>query len=399
VNRKDALGNNIFEGGFLGLDNIGVFDRSAPLPTGGTLEQSDGTSWMAFYSLMLMQLSLELAEDDPTYRDMAIKFFKHFLYIAVAMVRMGDDLDELWDEEDGFFYDLLRLPTGRSRRITIRSVVGLLPLCANALVTPGHLKTLADLDDIYTSFVESHPTLGTIGIFTQPGQYGVRLLGMLNEDKIRRILSRMLDEAEFLGPHGIRAISRYHKDHPYVLNVGGNEYRVDYEPAESSTGLFGGNSNWRGPVWMPINVLLVEALAKLSLYFGDDFKVECPTGSGRMLTLFEVAQEIGNRLIGTFLRSPGGGADGQPAGHRPVYGGTDTFQTDPRWRDLILFYEYFHGDNGAGIGASHQTGWTGAVAALIKANGTLPGWLQAFHEIHDESYGEQRTREAAPVGG
>ncbi len=373
VNRKDAEGSNVFEGGFLGLDNIGVFDRSAPLPTGGVLEQSDGTSWMAFYSLTMMQIALELAQSDPAYADMAVKFLQHFLYIAVAMERIGPNNDALWDEEDGFFYDLLRLPDGRAERLKVRSLVGLLPLAATVLVTPEAEERLPDIAEAAKRATETHPELFRLGIYQQRGPASIRLVGVLNEDKVRRILARMLDEAEFLGPHGIRAISHYHKDHPYVLNVGGQEYRVDYEPAESSTGLFGGNSNWRGPVWMPINLILVEALVTLGIYFGDDFRVECPTGSGRMLTLSEVATEIGTRLVSTFLRSDGGGADGVPNGYRPVYGGTKTFQTDPYWRDHILFYEYFHGDNGAGIGASHQTGWTGAVAVLIPTMGTMIG--------------------------
>jgi hypothetical protein len=375
VNRKDSLGNNIFEGGFLGLDNIGVFDRSAPLPTGGTLEQSDGTSWMAFYSLMMMQISLELAADDPVYSEMAIKFLQHFLYIAVAMEHEGPEDESLWDDEDGFFYDLLRLPDGHSERLKVRSLVGLLPLAATVLVTPAAEDRIGEVRQIILDRAEVHPELRSIGLFQQKGPASIRLVSMLGEEKIRRLIARMLDESEFLGPHGIRAISRYHKDHPYILNWAGQEYRVDYEPAESSTGLFGGNSNWRGPVWVPMNLILIEAIDKMGIYFGDDFKVECPTGSGKMLNLREVSIELGNRLISTFLRSPGGGTDGQPEGYRPVYGGTQKFQTDPYWRDLIQFYEYFHGDNGAGIGASHQTGWTGAVAALIPGSGNLLGQL------------------------
>jgi hypothetical protein len=391
VNRKDAEGNNVFQGGFLGLDNIGVFDRSAPLPTGGTLEQSDGTSWMAYYSVTMMQIALELAQDEPIYAEMAVKFLQHFLYIAMAMEHVGPQGDSLWDEEDGFYYDLLRLPDGHSERLKVRSLVGLLPLAATVLVTPQAEQRIPGVQEPIRQAAENHPELRTIGIFEQKGQHGIRLLGVLSEDKVRRILARMLDETEFLGPHGIRAISRYHKDHPYTLWVGGQEWRVDYEPAESSTGLFGGNSNWRGPVWMPMNLILVEALTKLGVYFGDDFKVECPTGSGQLLNLREVAQHIGNRLISTFLRSPGGGSDGQPAGHRPVYGGTEKFQTDPHWRDLILFYEYLHGDNGAGIGASHQTGWTGAVAMMIPETGVLAG------ERVIRLLQQQATQEATPA--
>jgi hypothetical protein len=368
VNRKDAEGNNVFEGGFLGLDNIGVFDRSAPLPTGGTLEQSDGTTWMAYYSLTMAQIALELAQDDPIYAEMAAKFVQHFLIIAEAMQRSG-----LWDEDDGLFYDLLRLPDGHAERLKVRSLVGLLPLAATILVTPQALERIPGIGDAIRQEAIEHPDLLDLGLYGQPNKDGIRLVSMLNEHKVRRILSHMLDESEFLGPYGIRAISRYHKEHPYVLHWGGQEYRVDYEPAESSTGLFGGNSNWRGPVWMPMNLILVEALMKLGVYFGDDFTVEYPTGSGNLMPLAEVSQAIGNRIVSTFTRSAGGETDGQPAGHRPVYGGAEQFQTDPHWRDLILFYEYLHGDNGAGIGASHQTGWTGAVAILIPGNGRLPG--------------------------
>jgi len=390
VNRKDSEGNNVFEGGFLGLDNIGVFDRSAPLPTGGVLEQSDGTSWMAFYCLIMMQIALELTRDDPAYRDMAIKFLQHFVYISVAMTHIGPQDAGLWDDEDGFFYDLLRLPDGHSERLRVRSLVGLLPLAAAVLVTPEALERIPGIGDTLRQLAQTHPEIRDIGFFERPGPGGVRLVSMLDENKIRRILARMLDESEFLSPHGIRAISRYHKDHPYILYAGGQEYRVDYEPAESSTGLFGGNSNWRGPVWMPVNLLFIEALVKLGIYFGDEFKVECPTGSGNLMPLSQVAREIGERLISAFLPSAGGGADGVPQGYRPVYGGTEKFQTDRYWRDLILFYEYFHGDNGAGIGASHQTGWTGGVASLIWASGTLPGrfakWVKA-----------QETKEGVPA--
>jgi hypothetical protein len=392
VNRKDAFGNNVFEGGFLGLDNIGVFDRSAPLPTGGTLEQSDGTSWMAYYSLTMMQIALELAKNDPIYADLAIKFFQHFLFIALAMERIGPNNEALWDEEDGFYYDLLRLPDGRAERLRVRSLVGLLPLAAAALVTPQAERRLPGIGQAFQQAAQDHPELRRLGVFERRGPNGIRLVSVLNESKVRRILARMLDETEFLGPHGIRAISRYHKDHPYVLNVGGQEYRVDYEPAESSTGLFGGNSNWRGPVWMPVNLILVEAILKLGVYFGDDFRVECPTNSGRMLNLREVATEIGNRLVSTFLRSPGGGADGVPRDFRPVYGGAEKFQTDPHWRDYILFYEYLHGDNGAGIGASHQTGWTGAVATLIPTMGTLMG-DRVMRLLQEEA----ETAEATPT--
>ena len=391
VNRKDALGNNVFEGGFLGLDNIGVFDRSAPLPTGGTLEQSDGTSWMAFYSLTMMQIALELTEYDPTYAELAVKFLQHFLFIAIAMEHEGPEDDSLWDEEDGFFYDLLRLPDGHSERLKVRSLVGLLPLAATILVTPKAEERIGQVRQIVRDYAQTYPELNNIGLFDQRGPGHLRLVSMLGEEKIRSLLVRMLDEEEFLGPHGIRSISRYHRDHPYILNWAGMEYRVDYEPAESSTGLFGGNSNWRGPVWMPLNLILIEAVAKLGLYFGDDFSIEYPTGSGHQMNLREISSAIGNRVISTFLHSEGGGRDGAPQGYRPVYGGTTKFQTDPHWRDLILFYEYFHGDNGAGIGASHQTGWTGAVAIMIPAMGALAG--QRVVELL-----MQQAREAEMIG-
>jgi hypothetical protein len=392
VNRKDLEGNNVFAGGFLGLDNIGIFDRSSPLPTGGTLEQSDGTSWMAFYSLTMAQIALELAQDDPTYVDLVGKFVQHYFYIAAAMEHLGPGNDGLWDEDDGFFYDVLRLPDGRAARLKVRSLVGLLPLASTILVTPQALARVPQIGSVARHYVASHPRLQDVVLFEQPGPAGIRLVGVLNEDRLRRVLARLLDEAEFLGPHGIRAISRYHKDHPYVLWVDGREYRVDYEPAESSTRLFGGNSNWRGPVWMPLNLVLVEALTKLGIYFGDDFKVECPTGSGKLLTLREVAQEIGMRLIGTFLRSEGGGADGVARGHRPIYHGSMKFQTDPHWRDLILFYEYLNGDTGAGVGASHQTGWTGAVAFMIPMMGDLAGgrYLQVITQ------GAMKAEKAVP---
>ncbi len=368
VNRKDTLGRNVFEGGFLGLDNIGVFDRSAPLPTGGRLEQSDGTTWMALFCLNMVEMALELAKDDPVYLDLVRKFYQHFLFIATAMDAVGENEDELWDDEDGFYYDLLHLPDGRTIRLKIRSMVGLLPLVATAVMTPEELRLTPYYSESIARFFRHHPKLArNISSLEKPGVDGRRLASVLNEDKLRRILARMLDESEFLSDYGIRAISRYHKDHPYSFWVDGQEFRVDYEPAESSTGLFGGNSNWRGPIWMPVNVLLIEALAKLSLYYGDTFKVECPTGSGKLMTLEEVATELSRRLQSIFLRAEGPDVPEERRGRRPVYGGTEKFQHDPYWRDLILFYEYFHGDNGAGIGASHQTGWTGAIARLIQA--------------------------------
>lgn len=364
VNRKDPSGLNVFEGGFLGLDNIGVFDRSAPLPTGGRLEQADGTAWMALFAQNMLEIAVELSHHDPLYGDMAVKFVRHFLHIAAAMDRIGENDDEMWDEQDGFFYDLLRLPDGTAMRLKVRSMVGLLPLCAATVFPPGALEHLPALSERVRAFVERHPELSrNIAPPEAPGVAGRHLLAVLDERKLRRVLARMLDEDEFLGPHGIRALSRCHQQNPFVFRHQGHEFRVEYLPAESNSGMFGGNSNWRGPVWMPVNLLLLRALLQYYAYYGDAFRIECPTGSRREMTLFEVAREISNRLSGTFLR----GADGR----RPVYGGTEKFQSDPHWRDLVLFYEYFHGDNGAGIGASHQTGWTGTVARLLQLFGQV----------------------------
>jgi hypothetical protein len=362
VNRKDPTGRNVFEGGFLGLDNIGVFDRSATLPTGGRLEQADGTAWMAMFSQNMLELALILAGHDETYEEFVLKFVEHFFWIAAAVDPVGEHPDEMWDEEDGFFYDVLRLPDGTGTRIKVRSLVGLLPICAATLIEPQDLARYPKIAERAAEFLDRNRDLLTnIADPFVPGVHGRRLLSLVNEDKLRRILARMLDEERFLGPHGIRSISRWHLDHPYSLDVAGEEHRVQYEPAESTSGMFGGNSNWRGPVWFPINLLIIRALITHYRYYGDGLKVECPTGSGTMMTLYEVAQELSGRLAGTFLR------DGE--GRRPVYGGTRLFQEDPHWRDLILFYEYFHGDNGAGLGASHQTGWTGVVARLIQSLG------------------------------
>jgi hypothetical protein len=364
VNRKDRFGKNVFEGGFLGLDNIGVFDRSAPLPTGGHLEQADGTAWMALFSQNMLELAAELAVHDPTYEEMVAKFVEHFYYIAAAMNRSGSD--GMWDEEDGFYYDLLRLPDGSATRLKVRSMVGLLPLCATTVIEKWQRervpKAMAFLQERMRRIPELWNTIHPTG----QGHLGVAergLLALVNPDRLRRILTKMLDENEFLGPHGIRSISKFHEQHPYVFRVNGQEHRVDYLPAESNTGMFGGNSNWRGPIWMPVNALIIRALLNFYLYYGDNFKIECPTGSGKMMNLFEVSKEIADRLISTFTRDA--------RGRRPVYGGTEKFQSDPHWRDLILFYEYFHGDNGAGLGASHQTGWTGLVAKLIELYGLL----------------------------
>jgi hypothetical protein len=362
VNRKDPSGNNVFEGGFLGLDNIGVFDRSASLPTGGQLEQADGTAWMAMFSQNMLEMALALLEHDESYEGFVLKFVERFFWIAAAMDPLGDNPDEMWDAEDGFFYDVLRLPDGSGTRLKVRSLVGLLPLCATTVIEQPVLDRYPQLAGQVAAFLErNRDLLANIADPLVPGAHGRRLLSLVNEDKLRRILTRMLDEERFLGPHGIRSISRWHLEHPYVFDVHGVEHRVQYEAAESTTGMFGGNSNWRGPVWFPVNLLLIRALWQHYRYYGDSFTIECPTGSGTMMTLFEVAQELSRRLVSTFLR------DGE--GRRPVYGGSALFQDDPHWRDLVLFYEYFHGDNGAGLGASHQTGWTGLVARLIQALG------------------------------
>jgi Glycosyl hydrolase family 63 C-terminal domain len=364
VNRKDRLGKNVFEGGFLGLDNIGVFDRSAPLPTGGHLEQADGTAWMALFSQNMLELAVELAAHDPTYDEMVFKFAEHFYYIAAAMNRPG--ADGMWDEEDGFYYDLLRLPDGNGTRLKVRSMVGLLPLCATTVTEKRQRESIPRTMKAIQERLRRMPELSATMHPTGEGHLGVAdrgILALVNPERLRRILTKMLDENEFLSPYGIRALSKFHDKHPYVFHVDGQAHTVDYLPAESNTGMFGGNSNWRGPIWMPVNVLLIRALLNFYLYYGDTFKIECPTGSGHMMNLFEVAKEISDRLTRIFLRN----AQGQ----RPVYGGTETFQSDPHWRDYVLFYEYFHGDNGAGLGASHQTGWTGVVAKLIQLFGLL----------------------------
>jgi hypothetical protein len=360
VNRKDRSGSNVFEGGFLGLDNIGVFDRSAPLPTGGRLEQADGTAWMAIYCQSMLSIAMELTEHDPTYEHMAQKFVEHYLWIAGSMDRLGIHQDELWDQEDGFFYDVLYMPDGTAMRLQVRSMVGLLPLAAVSILPENFIQRHPSIMDRVNDFFKRRPELAH-GLHppNHPGVDGRHLLSVLNEENLRRVLHRMLDEERFLSLHGIRALSKWHLEHPYVFNVHGEDYRVQYEPAESSTGLFGGNSNWRGPVWFPVNVLLVKALLVLYEYYGDSFQIECPTGSGKLMNLYEVGQEVSNRLIRIFTKDK--------HGRRPVFGATEKFQTDPHWRDYLLFYEYFHGDNGAGIGASHQTGWTGVVARLIQA--------------------------------
>ena len=357
VNRKDRSGSNVFEGGFLGLDNIGVFDRSAPLPTGGYLEQADGTAWMALFCQNMLEIAGQLALSEPAYGEMCVKFAIHFMRIGLSMMRAGEGVG-MWDEEDGFFYDVLRMPDGSAQRLKVRSMVGLLPLCAVTVFDGEVLEKYPELRRQLRRFLEPRPELREfIHDPVKQGQHGRRLSSFLNEDKLRRVLARMLDENEFLSPYGIRSLSRYHASHPYVVRVGQQEFRVSYQPAESDTGMFGGNSNWRGPIWMPVNALIVRALLQYYTYYGDDFTIECPTGSGRRMTLYQVAEELSRRLSSIFVR----GNDGR----RPVYGGPRKFQEDPYWRDLILFYEYFHGDNGAGLGASHQTGWTGVVARMM----------------------------------
>jgi Glycosyl hydrolase family 63 C-terminal domain len=364
INRKDRFGRNLFEGGFLGLDNIGVFDRSAPLPTGGYLEQADGTAWVALFSQNMLEIAVELAAHQTVYEDLAANYLAHFTLIARAMNGIGPD--GMWDEEDGFYYDVLRTPDGNATRLKVRSMVGLLPLCATTVVERWQRERMPKLTARMYERFRRMPDLAQSIHATGPGHFGVDERGMMalvNEDRLRPILTRMLDENEFLSLYGIRALSRYHAEHPYVFWVGGQEFRVDYLPAESDTGMFGGNSNWRGPIWMPVNALLIRALMQYYLYYGDNFRIECPTGSGNTMNLFEVAREIANRLTRIFLRDQNG--------RRPVFGGAEKFQTDPYWRDHLLFYEYFHGDNGAGIGACHQTGWTGLVAPLIEIFGRL----------------------------
>ncbi|MCU0806520.1 MAG: glucosidase [Candidatus Contendobacter sp.] len=360
VNRKDRFGRNVFEGGFLGLDNIGVFDRSAPLPTGGYLEQADGTAWMAFFSQNMLELAVEIAAHDPSYEGLAAKFIDHILWISHAISHVGPD--GMWDEEDGFFYDVLRLPDGSATRLKVRSLVGLLPLCATSCIEPWQREEAPGVMKLWEERIQQMPEL-LANVYAGRGHADRGLMALVSPDRLRRLLRRMLDENEFLGSHGIRAVSRYHLDHPYVFYAAGAEYRVSYLPGDSDSGMFGGNSNWRGPVWMPLNLLLIRALLSFYAFYGESFKVECPTGSGREMNLFEVAREIAHRLITIFLRDDNG--------RRPVFGGAEKFQTDPHWRDHLLFHEYFHGDNGAGIGASHQTGWSGVVASLIELFGNL----------------------------
>jgi hypothetical protein len=383
VNRKDRDGKNVFEGGFLGLDNIGVFDRSAPLPGGGYLEQADGTAWMALFSLNMAEIAGELAVHDPAFEPMVVKFAEHFLWIASAINKVG--ADGLWDEEDGFYYDMLRFPGGRAERLRVRSMVGLLPLCATAIVEKYQRDRLPHLAQHMWWRMQMMPDVAASIHPTGPNHFGVAdrgIMALVGPDKLRRILSYLLDENEFLSPYGIRSISRYHLEHPYIFHMDGQDNRVDYLPAESNTSMFGGNSNWRGPIWMPVNALIIRGLMNYYLYYGDSLQVECPTGSGNKMNLFEVANEISRRLSSIFLRDKNG--------HRPVFGGAKKFQKDPNWRDHVLFYEYFHGDNGAGLGASHQTGWTGIVARLLQLQGLMDA--ESFLE-----FGRQRLQGLQPI--
>jgi hypothetical protein len=382
VNRKDRSGRNVFEGGFLGLDNIGVFDRSSPLPTGGYLEQADGTAWMALFCQNMLEIAVELVTTEADYAEMVVKFTEHFLWIASSMSHLGQDTG-MWDEEDGFFYDVLRLPDGRAQRLKVRSLVGLLPLCAATVFEDGLFAKNPEIGERFQRFLDARPEL--IAHIHNPRQLGVagrRLASILDQTKLRRVLARMLDENEFLSEFGIRSLSRHHADHPYVMHVGGQEYRVSYLPAESDTGMFGGNSNWRGPIWIPMNALIVRSLIQYYGFYGNEFTVECPTGSGRNMNLYQVAEEITRRLANIFLR--------EMDGRRPVFGGSEKFQQDPHWRDYPLFFEYFHGDTGAGLGASHQTGWTGAIARLMHFFATVQPDL--LLERRKFTYAETNTR-------
>jgi len=370
VNRKDEEGNNVFQGGFLGLDNIGVFDRSAELPTGGHIDQSDGTSWMAMYALNLMRIALELAQNNHVYEDIATKFLEHFLHIAEAMSPMGHSGIGLWDDHDKFFYDVLHLPHGATVPLKVRSMVGLIPLFAVETLEPELLAKVPEFKRRLEWYLAYRPELANlVSHWHEPGRGHRRLLSLLRGHRMKRLLTRMLDETEFLSPFGIRALSRSHEANPYTFRVDAMDLSVRYQPAESDSGLFGGNSNWRGPIWFPVNYLIIESLQKFHHYYGDDFKIECPTGSGVFMTIEEVANELSRRLTRIFLKDP--------SGNRPVYGQYPRLQKDPGFSDNILFYEYFHGDNGRGVGASHQTGWTGLVAKLLMprkhdAEGVVP---------------------------
>jgi hypothetical protein len=363
VNRKDRTGSNVFEGGFLGLDNIGIFDRSSQLPMGGYLEQADGTAWMSMYCQNMLEIAIELALNNPIYEEMVIKFYEHFLWIANSMNRVTKGHESMWDEEDGFYYDILRLPDGSARKVKVRSMVGLLSLCASTTFQPDTLEKMPNFAARGLRFGQEHPDLiKNINRPGRPGPGGNFMLSLLTDEKLRRVLSRMLDEKEFLGPYGIRSLSHVYEEHPYTFDLGGQQFSIDYQPAESKTAMFGGNSNWRGPVWIPTNVLILRALLQMYVYYRDSFTIECPTGSGKMMNLYQVGQEIFKRLLSIFARDENG--------RRAVFGGVEKFQTDANWKDYIWFYEYFHGDNGAGLGASHQTGWTGTIARLIQLMGS-----------------------------
>jgi hypothetical protein len=362
VNRKDAEGNNVFEGGFLGLDNIGVFDRNTKLPDGAILEQSDGTSWMAMFCLNMLAIALELAKDDKVYEDVASKFFEHFVYISDAMNNVGTEDTKLWNERDGFYYDVMHLKNHRNIPLRLRSMVGLIPLFAVETIEDKWLDDLPEFKKRTEWFLKNRSDLtDDIACMQEPGRENRRLLAIVTKEQLRSVLRYMLSENEFLSDYGIRALSRYYKNNPYVFEAGEMRHEVEYEPAESRTGMFGGNSNWRGPIWFPVNYLLIEALQKFDFYYGESFKVEFPTGSERMLTLWEVSQELSKRLSNIFLKDA--------EGNRAVYGNDKKFQIDEHWRDYVLFYEYFHGDKGCGLGASHQTGWTGLIAKLLQQTG------------------------------
>ncbi len=386
VNRKDRTGQNVFEGGFLGLDNIGVFDRSAPLPTGGYLEQADGTAWMALFAQTMLDIAAELAVHDPVYEEMATKFYEHFVWIASAMNSIGEQQEGMWDEEDGFYYDLLRLPDGSATRLKVRSLVGLLPLAASTVFTREMIEQMPEFIERARWFNQYHARMAsTVSNIGQPGVGGRLHLSLLTEERLRRVLSRMLDENEFLSDYGIRSLSRAHLQDPYIFVQNGQEHRVQYLPADSDSAMFGGNSNWRGPIWFPMNIMLIRALLNLYAYYGNDFMVECPTGSGNRMNLYQVSEEIARRLTGVFLRDE--------SGRRPVFGYARKFQDDPHWRDYLLFYEYFHGDNGAGIGASHQTGWTGLVARIIQ----LFGYMSPEQVLGEEARRLSYRKSAAPT--
>lgn len=383
VNRKDEEGRNVFQGGFLGLDNIGVFDRSARLPTGGHIDQSDGTAWMAMYSLNLMRIALELAQHNHVYEDIATKFFEHFLHIAEAMSGMGGKRVELWDEEDQFFYDVLHLPYDQQIKLKVRSMVGLIPLFAVETLEPELLERVPEFKRRLEWFLQYRPDLARlVSHWNAEGRGNRRLLSLLRGHRMKRLLRRMLDESEFLSDYGVRALSRVHADQPYVLRIDGAEFAVGYRPAESDSGLFGGNSNWRGPIWFPVNFLLIESLQKFHHYYGQDFRIECPTGSGQFITLEAAAEELSRRLARLFLRNGNG--------HRPVLGSDPRLQADPHFRDYVPFHEYFHGDTGRGVGASHQTGWTGLVAKLL-----MPRRRETDSDEHDLRHPHRR---GAPHG-